>query len=288
MRRVWLLALAFALVPFSGKAQQATQAADTPVPCDQLAAKGITGPELIQGETAEYPVDARFKQIDGLCSISLVVGINGNTQNVHIIHCTDSSFEVTSLDAIKQYKFKPATTQEGKPVPVMVSVVHKYHVSKYSLSLRAAFNWPMNSLIPDKRLYLDHHSSKSDVGRAIAMPIRYGFVPQRGGASVPDSDGIYPLTRSVTAPRVIKFSDEGYGKMAFAHEGKNSCDVVLTISEKGKSSDPQVTHCVRPELEKPVIESLLKSQYTPGFVNGKAVPMRGSIHLEYGDDSPQP
>jgi hypothetical protein len=120
------------------------------------------------------------------------------------------------------------------------------------------------------------------------MPIRHGFIPQRGGASVPDSDGVYPLTRSVTGPRVIEFSDKGYGQMAFAHEGNSSCDVVLTVSEKGKASDPQVTHCERPELEEPAVDSLLKSQYTPGFVNGKAVPMRGSIHLEYGDDSAKP
>lgn len=288
MRRVWMLALAFALVPFSGQAQQTAQAADTPVPSDHCVAKGITPPELIQGETAEYPVDARFKQIDGLCSISLVVGVNGDPQNVHIIHCTDPSFIGTSLDAVKQYKFKPATTQDGKPVAVSIPLVHKYHVSKYSLSLRAAFNWPVNSLIPDKRLYLDHHPSKSDVGRAVAMPIRHGFIPQRGGASVPDSDGVYPLTRSVTGPRIIEFSDKGYGQMAFAHEGNSACDVLLTISEKGKASDPRVTHCERPELEEPAVESLLKSQYTPGFVNGKAVPMRGSIHLEYGDDSAKP
>ena len=285
MRRVWMLALAFALVPFTAKAQQTTPAADVPVPSDQWAAKNITRPELISGEKAEYPFEAKFQQIDGLCSISLVVGIDGDPQNIHIIHCTDPSFEETSLEAVKQYKFKPATTQEGKPVPVTIPLVHRYHVSKYSLSLRLLFKWPVSSVIPDKRLYLDHHPSMSDVKRALAMPIHYGFIPQRGGTSVPDSDGVYPLTRSVTGPRVIKFSDEGYGGMAFAHEGHNVCEVVLTISEKGKANDPQVTHCERPELEEPAIKSLLKSEYEPGFVNGKAVPMRASIHLEYGDNS---
>ena len=63
----------------------------------------------------------------------------------------------------------------------------------------------------------------------------------------------------------------------------DACDVLLTISEKGKASEPKVAHCNRPELEKPAVESLLKSDYKPGMVNGKAVPMRGSIHLNYGD-----
>jgi hypothetical protein len=39
---------------------------------------------------------------------------------------------------------------------------------------------------------------------------------------------------------VIEFTDEGYGQMAFVYAGNSACDVVLTISERGKSSDPQV------------------------------------------------
>jgi hypothetical protein len=57
---------------------------------------------------------------------------------------------------------------------------------------------------------------------------------------------------------------------------------------KGKATDPQVTHCERPELEKPAVESLLKSQYEPGIVNGIEVPMRASIHLDYGDSPSKP
>jgi TonB family protein len=239
---------------------------------------------LIEGEKAEYPVEARFQQISGLCSISLVVGIQGYPQNIHIVHCTDTSFEETSLDAVKQYKFKPATTQEGKPVPVTVPIIHQYHIVEYSLSLRLIINWPV---IPDKRLTLDRRLSKVEIDREMIKPIRYGFIPQRGGASDSDSDGVYPFTRSVTGPRVIEFFDEGYGHLGFEHEGNSVCDVVLTIDVKGKASDPQVTHCERPELEQSVIKSLLKSKYKPGFVNGKAVPMRASIHLEYGGVSPK-
>jgi TonB family protein len=280
-----MIGLAFALVTGFVHAQQATQAAGAPVPIDQWAAKKITPPELISGERAEYPVEAKFQQISGLCSISLVVGAQGDPQNIHIVHCTDSSFEQTSLDAVKQYKFKPATTQEGTPIAVMTPLIHRYHVVKYSLSLRLIINLPV---IPDKRLSLDRHMSKTEADREMSKPIRYGFIPQEGGVSNPDSNGIYPLTRNVTGPRVIKFSDEGYGRMAFVHEGNSACDLVLTISAKGKASDPQVTHCDRPELEKPAVESLLKSQYKLGMVRGKGVPMRASIHLDYGDSPAKP
>ena len=86
---------------------------------------------------------------------------------------------------------------------------------------------------------------------------------------------------------MIKFTDEGYGEAAFPLKGNGACDIVLTINAKGKASDPVVTHCDRPALEKPAIESLLKSHYKPGQVNGKAVAIRTSIHLELADLSPE-
>jgi TonB family protein len=204
---------------------------------DQWTARKITPPELIEGDRAEYPVEAKFQQISGLCSIALVVGIQGDPQNVHIVHCTDPSFEETSLEAVKQYKFKPASTQEGNPVPVTVPLLLRYHVVKYSLSLRLLINLPV---IPDKRLRLDRHMGKTEADQEVSKPIRSAFIPQRGGAFEPDSDGVYPLTRSVTGPRVIKFSDNEYGRIAFAHEGNSVCEVVLTVDAKGKVSDPQV------------------------------------------------
>lgn len=284
MQRFWMIALSMAFVTTLAHAQQAAQTEDVPVPADQWASRKITPPKKLHGEIEEYPVEAKLQQTDGLCLVSLTVGVRGNPQNVHIVHCTDPSFEETSLKAAEQYEFEPAMTQEGKPVPVMVRIFHEYHVVKYSLSLRMIINWPV---IPDKRLNVDRRISKSEASREVSKPIRSAFIPQRGGPSGPGSDGVYPLTRSVTGPRVTTFSDRDYGRMAFVHEGNSACDVVLTIDAKGRASDPQVVHCERQELERPAVASLLKSQYKPGFVNGKAVPMRGSIHLQYGGNSAQ-
>jgi TonB family protein len=262
-----MIALVLILLTGLVHAQQATPPTDALVPTEQWAAKGISPPKPINQVEAEFSDDARLKHISGVCLVSLIVDTEGNPQNPRIIHCTDSSFEQSSLDAVKQYKFQPAATQEGKPVPVLIHVEINYRLVKPPFV---------------------HHSGKAYVGDEISTPIHYSFNFQQGGASLPDADGIHPLTRSVTGPRVIEFSDEGYGKLAFVHEGNSACDVVLTINTKGKASDPQVTHCERPELEKPVVASLLKSEYTPGFVNGKIVPMRATIHLEYGDVSPKP
>ena len=103
----------------------------------------------------------------------------------------------------------------------------------------------------------------------------------------PDADGVYPLTKQATSPVMTKFSNEGYATGKAGNIGNGACDMVLTINVKGNASDPQAVHCARPELEKPAVQSLLKSHYKPGKVNGNTVPMRAFIHIEYGQFPPK-
>lgn len=239
---VSVILLGITIIP----AQQAKQASsDAPLTSDQWKAHKITSPELISGGLREYPVEARFQLLDGLCMLSVVVNTQGNPENAHLLHCTDPSFEETSLDAAKQYRFRPAVTQDGKPVAVKISILHHDPIARYSLSLRSLVNWPV---VPDKRLILDRHSSKAEIRRDISQPIRFSFIQQQGGTSVPAPDGVYPYTRSVAGPRFVRFSDKGYGSIAFAH-----------------------------------VDSLLNSNYEPGFVHEKEVPMRGLVHLSSGN-----
>jgi hypothetical protein len=158
--------------------------------------------------------------------------------------------------SVAKYRFKPATTEEGDPVVYHESVVINYYRP--------------NCFDP-------------------AAPIRHVFSTPPGVASSdPGADGVYPLTKSVRPPDLTRFYDEGYGYAAFnSPEGNGSCDIALTISATGKASDPHVTRCERPELEKPAVDSLLKSKYKAGSVDGKAVPIRASIHLEYADIPPE-
>jgi len=180
-------------------------------------------------------------------------------QNIQIVRCTDPSFEENSLKAVAQYKFRPATTQEGQPIAVTIHVEVSF------------------------RLY-GFRGEKHQ-----AMPIRFEFsAPPGSTSSEPDAGGVYPLSKSATPPSVVKFSDKEYGDAAFAFSGKSACDMLITISTKGKASDPQVIHCESPALERAAIDSLLRTKYLPGSLNGKAVPMRASIHLEYGDVPPKP
>jgi hypothetical protein len=143
-------------------------------------------------------------------------------------------------------------------------------------------------LIMDTRWMMNHYAhdrpmSKADYSRLIGTAIHPDFVATQGGQSEPGADRVYPLTRRATAPRVIQFSDRGYGEMAFVHEGSSACDLMITIDKGGHASNPGVLHCDRPELEKPAVDSLLNSHYKAGFVHGKEVPIRSMVHLYFGD-----
>ena len=128
MRRLWLIVLAIALAAIPGRTQQAAPPVDEPVPADQLSAKKISPPKLIFNVDPEFSDEARRKHISGICLVSLIVDTGGNPQNMHIKRCTDPSFEENSLKAVEQFRFNPATTQEGKPVSVYAAIEINYRL----------------------------------------------------------------------------------------------------------------------------------------------------------------
>ena len=256
MRRFLMIALLLGNWAILGWAQQEAQSTDSPISADQFTAKKIIPPTLVNNVMPILTNEAMQNHFNGSCIVSLIVDIQGNPQNSRIVRCTDPSFETSSLATVAQYRFKPATTHDGQLVPITIRVVIQFNLPK-------AF----------------------DSG----MPIRHVFSSPPGTTSTePDADGVYPLTKMTTLPKITRFSDEGYGDAAFLDTKEyGACDIVLTISTKGKASDALVTHCERASLEKPAVLSLLNSKYKPGSVNGKAVPIRASVHLEYGNVNPK-
>jgi hypothetical protein len=172
-------------------------------------------------------------------------------KDIELARCTYSSFAKNSLDTASQYRFKPATTADGRPVPVRIHIEINYRI---------------------------------EGGSNPIIPIHYSFSSPPGlNSSEPGADGVYPLTKLVTPPSMTSFFDEGFGGLAFSSVGKGVCDVVFTISAKGKPSDPQVILCESPTLEQPAVQSILKSRYKPAKFSGKTVPVRASIKIELGD-----
>jgi hypothetical protein len=93
---------------------------------------GVTQPELIFKVDPEIPKPPKNFRFVSTPVITLTVGVDGLPQDVHVkvsqVDNVDKSarafqqqFENNAVEAVKQYKFKPATYQ-GKPVPVELNV----------------------------------------------------------------------------------------------------------------------------------------------------------------------
>jgi TonB family protein len=97
-----------------------------------LVGGGVTAPKIIYMPQPNFSELARKQKIGGIATVYFRVDEKGNTQNVHISRSIADmvdrthraaalSLDQAAVDAVKQYKFEPATLH-GKPVPVYLNV----------------------------------------------------------------------------------------------------------------------------------------------------------------------
>lgn len=242
--------------PIPVAAPQVTGASDAAAQPKEQAPKlhitgGIRAPKPLYQPEAVYPREARKKHLVGKCNIVLTVNTSGMPQDMHVTRCSNPVFASASLAATSKYRFNPGMTVEGKPVPVQVHVVIMFRLIGE----------------PD-----------------VVDPIRYSLGTPPGTLTTgPDADGIYALTNAITSPTVTEFIDQGYGAAAFNMQGENSCEMLLTLDAKGKPDSASPIHCAPEKLESLAEKSLMASRYQPAMLEGKPVPVRLLVHMEYGD-----
>lgn len=84
----------------------------------------ISAPVVIHSVEAEFSDEARRAKYQGVCLISLVVDAQGNPQDIHVARALGMGLDEKAIEAIRQYKFKPAM-KDGKtavPVPITIEV----------------------------------------------------------------------------------------------------------------------------------------------------------------------
>jgi TonB family protein len=82
----------------------------------------ISAPIVIQSVPARFSSYARKNKISGSCEIGFIVDVNGIPQDVHVIQSLEPSLDQNAIDAIKEYRFKPAMKGGSVPVPVALTV----------------------------------------------------------------------------------------------------------------------------------------------------------------------
>lgn len=88
---------------------------------------GVSAPEVIHSVEPEFTEDARRANLQGSVSIRLIVDSQGNPQNVQLSRHLGMGLDEKALEAVRQYRFKPAMYQ-GHPVAVQIVIDIDFHL----------------------------------------------------------------------------------------------------------------------------------------------------------------
>ena len=82
---------------------------------------GVSAPVVISQVNPDFPPGHTEPDFSGICLVSLVVNAEGQPENVQIVKSLLPDFDQKALEAVRQYKFKPAI-YKGQPVPVALKI----------------------------------------------------------------------------------------------------------------------------------------------------------------------
>jgi protein TonB len=75
----------------------------------------------------EFSEEARKAKFSGNVVVSLIVDANGKPRNVHVLRGVGMGLDQKAVEAVQQYKFKPAL-QNGKAVAVYLNVEVNFQI----------------------------------------------------------------------------------------------------------------------------------------------------------------
>jgi TonB family protein len=94
---------------------------DTASAKDDNANPGYVPPKVLHSVDPEYSPEARAAKFSGKCVIALTIDTQGNPINVHVEKPIGMGLDEKAIDAVKQYRFTPAT-QDG------VAIAKRVHI----------------------------------------------------------------------------------------------------------------------------------------------------------------
>jgi TonB family protein len=82
---------------------------------------GVSAPKIIFAPDPQFSDEALRAKYQGVCVVWLIVDAQGKPQDVKVVRRLGMGLDEKAIEAVKQYRFKPATLN-GKPVAVRVHI----------------------------------------------------------------------------------------------------------------------------------------------------------------------
>jgi TonB family protein len=92
-----------------------------------VTADGVTMPVLISMVEPEFTVEARKAKFMGVVTVNLIVDQRGEPQKVHVVRGIGLGLDQKAVEAVRQYKFKPAM-KDGKPVEASMNIEVNFQI----------------------------------------------------------------------------------------------------------------------------------------------------------------
>lgn len=89
---------------------------------------GVSAPQIIYSVDPEFSDEARRAKYQGVCIVSIIVDAQGLPQHVHVVRALGMGLDEKAIEAVKQYRFKPAYYQ-GHPVAVAMEIIVNFRIS---------------------------------------------------------------------------------------------------------------------------------------------------------------
>jgi protein TonB len=90
---------------------------------------GVTVPEIVKQVKPNYTPDAMKAKIQGDVWLDAVVNPDGTVSDVRVSRSLDKSgLDQQAMIAARKWLFRPAHDRNGKPVPVVISIVLEFRL----------------------------------------------------------------------------------------------------------------------------------------------------------------
>jgi protein TonB len=87
----------------------------------------VSPPVVIHQVSPQFSIEARKAKVAGIVLVNFVVDTQGVPQNVRVIRGVGKGLDEKAVEAVRQYRFKPAM-QDGKPVAMPLNIEVNFHV----------------------------------------------------------------------------------------------------------------------------------------------------------------
>ncbi len=86
-----------------------------------VSGPGVSPPVVVHSVDPSFGEEARYHKFSCTVVVGLIVDYKGMPQKVHVTKGVGNSLDDRAVEAVRQYRFKPAK-KDGVPVPVKVLV----------------------------------------------------------------------------------------------------------------------------------------------------------------------